>query len=162
MGLFYMNNILKIVFVIIGTLIGAGFASGKEIYLFFFSEGMNGIFGIIISSLIMGYIIYKSLVLIKKYEISKYKDFLEIVMNKRKNGYFNFKNIFNIIINIFILITFFVMIAGFGAYFSQEIGWDSLIGSIILAIITYIIFNYDIKGVVNVNGIIIPILIVLF
>ena len=160
MGLFYMNNILKIVFVIIGTLIGAGFASGKEIYLFFFSEGMNGILGIIISSLIIGYIVYKSLVLIKKYEISKYKDFLEIFMSKKDKGYFNLKNIFNIIINIFILITFFVMIAGFGAYFSQEIGWNSMIGSIILAIITYIIFNYDIKGVVNVNGIIIPILIV--
>lgn len=29
-----MKNSLKVVFVIIGTLIGAGFASGKEVYIF--------------------------------------------------------------------------------------------------------------------------------
>ena len=34
-----MKNIIKIVFVIIGTLVGAGFASGKEIYSFFFIYG---------------------------------------------------------------------------------------------------------------------------
>lgn len=31
-----MKNVLKIVLVIIGTMVGAGFASGKEIYSFFF------------------------------------------------------------------------------------------------------------------------------
>lgn len=36
MGFFIMKNVLKVVFVIIGTLIGAGFASGQEVYLFFF------------------------------------------------------------------------------------------------------------------------------
>ena len=30
-----MKNSLKVVLVIIGTLIGAGFASGKEVYIFF-------------------------------------------------------------------------------------------------------------------------------
>ena len=45
-----MHNILKIVFVIIGTVIGAGFASGQEIYLFFFSYGIKGLIGILISS----------------------------------------------------------------------------------------------------------------
>ena len=34
-----MKNVLKIVFVIIGTTIGAGFASGQEIYLFFNKYG---------------------------------------------------------------------------------------------------------------------------
>lgn len=42
-----MKNILKIVFVIIGTLIGAGFASGQEMYIFFFSYGLEGIAGLI-------------------------------------------------------------------------------------------------------------------
>ena len=34
-----MKETLKIVFVIIGTLIGAGFASGQEIYVFFYAYG---------------------------------------------------------------------------------------------------------------------------
>ena len=41
-----MKNVLKIVFVIIGTTIGAGFASGQEIYLFFNKYGFMGIIGI--------------------------------------------------------------------------------------------------------------------
>ena len=56
-----MKNVLKIVFVIIGTLIGAGFASGQEIYVFFFSYGIEGFIGIIISSVVMGVLIYKTL-----------------------------------------------------------------------------------------------------
>ena len=52
--------ILKVVFVIIGTLIGAGFASGQEIYIFFFSYGVKGLMGIVVSSVLIGVTIYKT------------------------------------------------------------------------------------------------------
>lgn len=54
-----MKSVLKVVFVIIGTIIGAGFASGKEIYLFFVIYGKNGMIGILISSILIGLVIYK-------------------------------------------------------------------------------------------------------
>ena len=116
-----MKDIFKVVFVIIGTLIGAGFASGQEIYLFFFSYGIKGLIGILISSALIGIVIYKALVLVNEYQIKTYKEFLEIFFHRREKTFFNIKNIINIIINSFILITFFIMIAGFGAYFEQEI-----------------------------------------
>ena len=56
-----MKKIFKTVFVIIGTLIGAGFASGQEIYIFFYQYGINGILGITISSILLGYVVYKVL-----------------------------------------------------------------------------------------------------
>ena len=156
-----MKNILKVVFVIIGTLIGAGFASGQEIYTFFFSYGVEGLIGILISSLILGLVIYKTLQIVQKYKIKTYKEFLEVFIKPKNNGnFFNLKNIINIIINIFILITFFIMIAGFGAYFEQELEINKLIGSAILAILSYIIFTTSVKGVVKVNEILVPILIV--
>ena len=71
-----MSNILRVVFVIIGTLIGAGFASGQEVYLFFYSYGIKGIVGIFISSILMGIIIYKTLILVKENDINNYKDLL--------------------------------------------------------------------------------------
>ena len=150
-----MKNTLKIVFVIIGALIGAGFASGQEIYIFFFSHGIQGLLGIIISSVLMGVIIYNTLNILNKYDISNYKEFLNVLIEKNST----IKNIINIVINIFILITFFIMIAGFGAYFKQEFGINSIIGSIILAMLNFIIFNKSIRGVVKANGILIPILI---
>lgn len=150
-----MKNVLKVVFVIIGTLIGAGFASGQEVYLFFFSYGMKGLIGILISSIIIGVVIYSTFNILNKYKINTYKDFLNILIPKNTK----LKIIANFIINIFILITFFIMIAGFGAYFEQEIGINRLVGSLILAIITFIVFMTSIKGVVKVNELIVPILI---
>lgn len=155
MGFFIMKNVLKVVFVIIGTLIGAGFASGQEVYLFFFSYGMKGLIGILISSIISGVVIYSTFNILNKYKINTYKDFLNILIPKNTK----LKIIANFIINIFILITFFIMIAGFGAYFEQEIGINRLVGSLILAIITFIVFMTSIKGVVKVNELIVPILI---
>ena len=156
-----MKNIFKVVFVIIGTLIGAGFASGQEIYTFFFSYGIEGLIGIFISSLILGLVIYKTLRIVQEYKIKTYKEFLEVFIKPNsKNNFFNLKDIINIIINIFILITFFIMIAGFGAYFEQEIEINNLVGSTILAFLSYIIFTTSVKGVVKVNGILVPILII--
>ncbi len=155
-------NILKVVFVIIGTLIGAGFASGQEMYLFFYSYGIEGLIGILISSILMGIVIYKVLVKVKKHNIETYKDLLETFFKiKTKDKFLNLENVINIVINIFILITFFIMIAGFGAYFSQELGIDSLIGSSVLALISFIIFKSSTKGVVKASEILVPMLILI-
>lgn len=105
-----------ILFTIIGALIGAGFASGQEIYIFFYRFGLNGLFGIFLCSAILGYIIYKTLNIILKTDIKNYKDLLKkILENKNK-----LINTINIIINLFLCITFFIMISGFGTYFYQE------------------------------------------
>ena len=40
-----MNYIFKCLFIVIGTLIGAGFASGQEILTFFNRYGVNGYYG---------------------------------------------------------------------------------------------------------------------
>lgn len=151
-----IKSISKIVFVIIGALIGAGFASGQEIYVFFYAYGMKGLMGIIISSALIGYIIYKTFKIIQKNDISTYREFLEIIIGKDKK---NLISILNFIINTFLLVTFFIMISGFGAYFEQQLGIDSLIGSVILAILCYIVFMTSTKGVVKVSTIIVPFLI---
>ena len=159
-----MRNVIKVVFVIIGTFIGAGFASGQEIYLFFFSYGINGLIGILISSILMGYVIYKTLKIIKQYNVQNYKEFLDIIIYKKTTKYnknSSIAKVINLVVNTFTLVTFFIMIAGFGTYFAQEFGINQLVGSFILATITYIILNTSVKGVVKANGIIVPILIIL-
>lgn len=149
-------EILKVVFVIIGTLIGAGFASGQEIYAFFFSFGIKGLIGILISSFIIGITIYKTLQIVHQNNIDNYEDFLNtFTKNKKLN------NITNTIINIFILVSFFIMIAGFGAYLQQEFDLNSIIGSGILAILCLILFKTNVNGLVKVNEILIPILIII-
>ncbi len=155
-----MRNVLKVVLVIIGTLIGAGFISGQEMYRFFYIYGIKGVLGLIFCSITISFIIYKTFIIVKEYNIKDYKSFLAILSNKSKNSYFNFAYITNIIINTFIFITFCIMVSGFGAYFSQEIHINSLIGSIIFAVITFIVLMKDIKGIVKLNELLVPIIII--
>ena len=90
----------------------------------------------------------------EKNNIKNYKEFLDFFIKNEK-----IKELINSIINIFILVSFYVMIAGFGAYLEQEINLNNFIGSSILAILCIILFKTNINGIVKINEILIPILI---
>ena len=145
---------IKCICVIIGIIIGAGFASGKEIYLFFNRYNSNGLIGIILASMILGIITYKTLYLIKKYNINKYEELLNIITKNKI-----MVNIIKTIVNIFLLIGFFIMIAGFAAYLEQELKINKIIGSMLIAFLCYITFNKDIEGIAKVSIALIPIII---
>ena len=151
-----MLNTIKAVCVIIGTIIGAGFASGKEIYLFFNTYGEKGILGIIIASILTGIIIYKVLMQIRKVEANSYKDYL----NQMKIKPF-IKDVLNIIINIFLFMSFYIMIAGFCAYFKQEFNIPTIITGSGVSLMCYITFMNHIEGVTKINTILIPFLILM-
>ena len=150
-----MREIFTIVLVIIGALIGAGFASGQEIYSFFYSYGAVGLIGIFITCVLIGFTIYKSLKIICINKIDNYNEFLTVFIKNEK-----MTKIINIIINILLLVTFYIMIAGFGAYFEQELGINKIFGSSVLAMISAIIFLTSVKGVLKVSQCIVPILII--
>lgn len=152
-----MKNIFKVIFVIIGTLIGAGFASGREIYIFFSKYGEYGKIGIILSSVLTGVIIYRVLELTKMYEINTYNKLLERINWK----YHKLNKFINIIVNAFLLISFYIMVAGFSAYIAQTYGIAIYISSSVFVIISYIIFKKSIQGVIKANEVLVPFLILL-
>lgn len=128
---------------------------GQEIYLFFYRFGTNGLLGIIICNIIMAIIIYKTLKILYENNINTYKNFLDKIFLENEK----LSNITNIIINIFLCATFFIMISGFGTYLSQSFGMNQIIGSSILALISYIVFLRKIESFAKINNIVIPILI---
>ncbi len=150
-----MKEVFTITLVIIGALIGAGFASGQEIYSFFYSYGIVGLLGILITCGLISIIIYKSLKIICENDINNYDEFLRIFIKRPK-----ITKIINIILNILLLVTFYIMIAGFGAYFEQELGINNIIGSIILSVLTALVFFTSVKGVLKVSEIIVPLLVI--
>lgn len=150
-----MGEIFSIVLVIIGALIGAGFASGQEIYSFFYCYGINGLFGIIITCTLISLLIYKSFKIICKNEINSYEELLEIFIKNRR-----FIKIINLLLNILLLAGFYIMIAGFGAYFEQEIGISKIIGSMVLVIMCFLVFLTNVQGVLKVSEYLVPLLII--
>lgn len=152
-----MKNVLKVVFVIIGTIIGAGFASGKEIYLFFYRYGLFGILGIIISSVLTGIIIYKTLKISYQKNINLYDDFITKINNK----YHKFNKVIKAIIDIFLLISFYIMVAGFSTYVNQTYNIPIIISSIIFTFTCYLVFKKSVTGVIKSNELLVPLLILL-
>jgi len=152
-----LKNINKVVMVIIGTLIGAGFASGKEIYLFFMKYGKLGQIGIVLSSIFTGLIIYFVLKKIKENQIENYADLLFNInpKNKKINKYIN------VIVNSFLLISFYIMIAGFSAYMEQAYKIPIYFSSIFFVIICYIVFQKSLQGMMKINGYLVPFLLFL-
>ena len=149
-----MIEVISITLVIIGALIGAGFASGQEIFSFFYIYGKNGIYGILIMSILIGIFIYKSLKIISQKQVYNYNDFLNLFIKNTK-----IRNVILWIVNVLLLVSFYIMVAGFGAYFEQEIGINRIIGSIVLNLLCVIVFFSNIKGVLKASNLIVPFLI---
>ena len=149
-----MIEVISITLVIIGALIGAGFASGQEIFSFFYIYGKNGIYGILIMSILIGIFIYKSLKIIYQKQVYNYNDFLKLFIKNTK-----IRNVILWIVNVLLLVSFYIMVAGFGAYFEQEIGINRIIGSIVLNLLCVIVFFSNIKGVLKASNLIVPFLI---
>ena len=151
-----MKKVIQAVCVIIGTIIGAGFASGKEIYLFFNVYGEKGIIGIITASILTGVIIYKVLIKLRSLEGSNYKEYLsEMEINPK------IKEVLNIIINIFLLMSFYIMVAGFCAYFKQEFNVPTIVVGVLVSLACYMTFMNNIEGVTKINTVLIPFLILM-
>ena len=143
---------MKILTVLLGTIIGAGFISGAEINLFFNSIGIFGLFGVIISSIILGLTIYFSLT-------NNNKSYNELIRSNLNNKILKF--ILLGMINIFLIISYFIMIAGLSSFFSESINIDYFISSIISILIIFIIVNGDINRIEKFNKLFVPFLIIL-
>ena len=143
---------MKILTVLLGTIIGAGFISGAEINLFFNSIGIFGLFGVIISSIILGLTIYFSLT-------NNNKSYNELIRSNLNNKILKF--ILLGMINIFLIISYFIMIAGLSSFFSESTNIDYFISSIISILIIFIIVNGDINRIEKFNKLFVPFLIIL-
>lgn len=130
---------------------------GQEIYSFFYVFGKWGILGIMIASILLGIIIYKTLIISKKNNLNSYNELLNKIIKNKK-----IKKIIKIIINIFLISSFYIMIAGFSAYFHQEYNINKIISSLFLVILCYFTFNKNAEKIIQINTILIPIIIIIF
>ena len=129
---------------------------GVEIALFFNAFQKFGLYGIIISAIIIGLVIYKVFSIMLKNNINTYTEFLEKTINKEKNLLIN---VIENIINIFLLISFFIMMTGILTFFQQELKINNILFSIFIALICYFVLIKDLDGVIKINTLLIPILI---
>lgn len=145
---------INIASIYVGTVIGAGFASGREIMDFFGVYGTKGIWGMYISGILFS--IGGLLLLLKIYN-NKIEDF-----NSLAERIFKGKTplLIDIIISISLYTGFSIMIAGSGAIFKEQLNLSFDLGMIIMIICSFIVFLFDLKGLSLINTILVPILII--
>lgn len=144
---------LKIAFIYIGTVIGAGFASGREIIDFFGVYGAKGIVGMIISSFL--FMIIGSFFLSKIYEnkISGYEELIGRIFGGKLSY------IIDTIIIFSLFIGFCIMVSGSGALFNQKFGLSINVGIYLMVILSFITFLFSLEGFSFVNFILVPLLV---
>lgn len=148
-----MKNVkasLQVAATYIGTIVGAGFATGKEVVQFFSQYGMIGIVGILLSGYLFIWIGMKSMLIAKRIDANSYQEVNEFLFGEKLGR----------IVNIVILIMLFgvtsVMLSGTGAVFREQLGLPSQIGIILTLILCYIAVIRGMKGLLFVNSLIVP------
>ena len=148
---------LETIFVLIGTFVGAGFASGKEIFNFFTIYGYYGIISIIIFSFLLFCLIYKCLKIKSIFKFNNYNEFIFYLENKYK--FFNHK-FFLFIINIFLASSFYIMISAYSSLFSYQFSISKGLTISLCVFICFIIFyKKNIRFIYKINSILMPVLI---
>ena len=137
----------------IGTVIGAGFASGQEIMQFFTIYGSIGSFLILLSGILFSICGYAIFYLSKHYKTYDYNSFIIKICGPRLSL------LYDCIITTFLFFGASIMFSGSGALFEESLGLSRIFGISIIAIITLLVVLKSVDGILKINSIVVPLLI---
>ncbi|OGO77073.1 MAG: hypothetical protein A2Y23_04760 [Clostridiales bacterium GWB2_37_7] len=137
----------------IGTIIGAGFASGQEIMQFFTRYGSIGMLLLILSGVLFSLCGYVIFYLSRHYKAYDYNSFIIKICGPRLSL------VYDCVITMFLFFGASIMFSGSGAIFYESLGYSKIIGIILIACVTLLIVLKSIDGILKVNALVVPILI---
>lgn len=149
-----LSKIFQIAVVFIGTIVGAGLASGQEIKEFFTSYGISSFVGIIacgIFYVIMGTMVSKISI---KYKLNSYGDVIKVVSPNLLG------KITGVITTLYLISSASIILAGSGALINQFFGIPKIIGSLIMIALAIFFLLRDTDGLIEVNSFIVPTLVI--
>jgi len=124
---------IKIALVFVGSMIGAGFASGKEAWQFFGVFGIKGLAGIALATLLYCFLGYISVVIAQALNTGDIAKIICPFDNRLLKGFVG------IMMCVFLLVAYVAMLAAGGALIEARVGVSHEIGSLgymLLAILT--------------------------
>lgn len=140
-------------FTYMGTIVGAGFATGREITEFFTQYGIWGTFGIFIAGFFFIFLGMKIMLIAVKADTKNLHSFLVYLMGEKLGTYLN------VIITFMIIGVTTVMLSGAGALFEEQLHISRWFGVIFMMILCYLLISKGIEGLHHINGLIVPFMI---
>jgi uncharacterized membrane protein YkvI len=144
---------IQIAAVYVGTVVGAGFATGREIVEFFTRFGFIGLIGMLMSGYILIFLGSKLMVISARIKAESYEEFNEYLFGKSLG-----KGI-NLLVLFMLLGVCGVMLAGAGAIFEEQLGLSKTSGIVITIVLSIIVMVVGIKGLFAVNTFVVPLMI---
>lgn len=139
--------------VYVGTIVGAGFATGREIVEFFSQYGLYGLIGIIIAGLCFIWFGVKIMLLAIRLEAKSFHQ-----LNLYMFGPY-ITPIINVIMFIMLLGVSAVMLSGAGSVFEEQLLLPKQLGVFVTIFLTLIVLTIGTSGLVLVNSFVVPVLI---
>lgn len=137
----------------IGTVVGAGFATGKEIIVFFSVYGNSGTIGIVICGFLFIIVGTKMMIISSRIQAYSYKE-----LNNYLFGY-RIGKVVNFLVFLVVMSITSVMLSGAGAVFHEQLGLPYQFGIILTLILCYIVVLKGLKGIFAINAYLVPMLI---
>lgn len=145
-------QVFRIAATYVGTVVGAGFASGQETLRFFGAYGRNGLIGIGLSTVL--FIAFGALVmdLGRRLGARSHRQILIHVCGE------NLGRVMDGVITLFLGATLTVMVAGGGAIFAEQVGLPKGIGVILTAGLAGVTILAGMRGIMTANSVVVPLL----
>lgn len=143
---------LQIAAAFIGTIVGAGFASGREIIRFFTQYHVFGAAGILLSGLLMTLVGMKMMIYAKRIGAYSFNELVVHLFGPR----------LGVVIQSLIFFILFgttgVMLAGAGAVFHEQIGRSEQSGVLLAIAISFFFLIKGSRGLLWINSLVVPML----
>jgi uncharacterized membrane protein YkvI len=143
----------QIAAVYVGTVVGAGFATGKEIVEFFSRFGFFGLISILMSGYLFIALGSKLMRMAAFIDAKSYQEFNEYLFGKWPSR----------VINVFMLFMLLgvsaVMLSGAGAVFEEQLGLPKAVGVFLTIFLSFLVMLVGTKGLFAVNTFVVPVMI---
>ncbi|NLW02120.1 MAG: hypothetical protein GX027_02505 [Clostridiaceae bacterium] len=145
---------LRVAGTYIGTVVGAGFASGQEVLQFFVCFGNAGIAGLLVVTvlfMVLGFMVMETG---NRVHAESHLDIVEATSGRILSVFSD------VIISFFLFGTLSAMFAGSGALISQRFGLHPFSGGLLMAVLTTLTVLSGFNGTINSISLVVPFLLV--
>lgn len=140
--------------VFVSMMVGAGFATGRELLTFFAASGLRGAVGFAVACAVLIICGWAVMDIAQRKKISGYRDFMGIILGKRLGG------AMVALVNVFIFVMLSTMLAGAGAAAQMTSPLPLPAGAFIMAALCFVVFLFDLRGIVSISTVLAPILVI--
>lgn len=145
-------TILSIALIYCGTVFGAGFASGQEIFRFFSAYGIGGITVSVFVGFLFSFFGWFICLRAKQFSLADGNSYFRFLFSPRPAA------ILSALCSAFLVVTFCIMIAGCGTLAQEQLSVRPIVGALVALFVCYFIVCRKVQGLAGLNAVITPFL----